>query len=83
MKRRGILELTGATVLLLISAYGALWIVSSSHLAHDACAGSFSLFHEHLRCRQPYLALILAVVAGIPALLLFVLGIRHVLESGT
>ena len=86
MKRRGVIQLVVAIVLALVSSYGFLWIWSSSHLAHDFCQGEFDLFHELPRCRQPYLALILAVVScGLSAVLLF-LGVRNVWytpESGT
>jgi hypothetical protein len=57
------------TTLALVSAlllagalYSALWVVSSGSLAFTACDGQYSLFAESFRCRQPYIAGILAVV---------------------
>ena len=41
--------------------YCGLWILSSSDLAFVACDGKFSLFADSFRCRQPYVALILAI----------------------
>ena len=71
------IEIVAAVVLLLVALYGYLWVISSSQLAHHFCQGEFSLFHEHFRCRQPYLGLILCVVTGLPSLVLFVIGWRH------
>jgi hypothetical protein len=42
--------------------YSALWVVSSSSLAFAACNGEYSLFAESVRCRQPYIAAILAAL---------------------
>ena len=77
MRFRAKIEIVAAVVLLLVALYGFLWVNSSSHLARHFCQGEFSLFHEHFRCRQPYLGLILCVAAGLPSLVLFVIGWRH------
>jgi len=42
--------------------YSALWVISSASLAFQACEGRYSLFASTFRCRQPYVAGILAVV---------------------
>ena len=51
-----------SALLLAGALYSALWVVSSSSLAFTACDGKYSLFAESFRCRQPYIAAILAVV---------------------
>ena len=51
-----------SALLLAGALYSALWVVSSSSLAFTACDGTYSLFAKSFRCRQPYIATILAVV---------------------
>jgi hypothetical protein len=58
---RVLLAIAG-TVLLAGALYSALWTVSSTSLAFVACDGKYSLFAESFRCRQPYIAGLLAVV---------------------
>jgi hypothetical protein len=77
MTLRRALLLTLGIVLLLTSAYCALWIASSASLAGPACNFRFSLFAESFRCRQPYVASILAVVLAGGAIWLIVLGLRR------
>lgn len=77
MSRRGIIEVLIGGVLLIVAGYGLLWIVSSSHLAHEFCEGDFSLFHEQVRCRQPYFGLILFAVSAPLSCALFILGRRN------
>ena len=51
------------SVLLLAAAlYCGLWVFSSASLAFSACNGEYSLFAESFRCRQPYVAVLLAIV---------------------
>ncbi len=52
----GLYVLSG--VLVLAAAYCGLWFFSSASLACTACNCEYSLFHEHFRCRQPYLAIL-------------------------
>ena len=42
--------------------YCAMWVVSSASLACAACNCHYSLTASSVRCRQPYIALVLAVV---------------------
>lgn len=58
---RVVLSVT-AVVLILGGLYCVLWIFSSASLAFTACDGKYSLFAESLRCRQPYIAMLLALV---------------------
>ena len=51
-----------SALLLTGALYSALWVVSSTSLAFTACNGEYSLFAEAFRCRQPYIASILAAV---------------------
>ena len=54
--------------------WNLMWFFSSSSLASGACNNEFNLFHEHFRCRQPYLALIgivLSIAIGVVAIFLF------------
>jgi hypothetical protein len=59
------IRLTGslaAIVLVLAGLYCVLWIFSSADLACTACHCTYSLFASSFRCRQPYVAVILAGV---------------------
>jgi hypothetical protein len=77
MTPSGLIQLVLATLLLLASAYGLLWTISSSHMAHEACGGQFSLFHEHFRCRQPQLGILLFVAAGLPSAAMYLVRWRR------
>jgi hypothetical protein len=39
-----------------------MWIFSAASLASGFCGNSFSLFAEHLRCRQAHFAMIFTVL---------------------
>lgn len=73
---RRLLYLIAALVLLLVAAWSALWILSSYSMAFADCQGSFSLFAERFRCRQPQLVVILGVSSLVLAVLLFALRAR-------
>jgi hypothetical protein len=55
-------SLTLAALLTVCGLYCALWIFSSADMAFVACNNRFSLFSSNPRCRQPYVAVILATV---------------------
>jgi hypothetical protein len=63
------------------NAFGAiwsfLWVLSSFSLAQDFCNNQFSLLHQSMRCRQPYIALLLLVFFLLAVLVCFVFGIRQ------
>lgn len=80
--RKGIVQIFLSVVCMGAVAYGVLWMVASSHLAHEFCNGEFSLFHEQFRCRQPYLAIIMALVFGILSLLLLFKGLKRGRRTG-
>jgi hypothetical protein len=42
--------------------YCALWIFASADMSFVACDNEYSLFSPIPRCRQPYVAMILATV---------------------
>ena len=65
----GFVMLTGAL-------WSVMWIFSSASLASGFCEGQFNLFHEHFRCRQPYIASILFLLLLAVSIILFVLGRR-------
>ena len=59
------IRLTGsltAIVLVLAGLYCVLWIFSSASLACTVCNCTYSLFASSFRCREPYIAMILAAV---------------------
>jgi hypothetical protein len=59
-------------VFVLAGIYCALWIISSASLACTACNCEYSLFASSLRCRQPYIAMILSgLFFALAALALF------------
>ena len=51
-----------ALVFILAGLYCVLWIFSSASLACTACNCTYSLFASSFRCRQPYMAMILAAL---------------------
>jgi hypothetical protein len=55
-------SLAVAALLTVCGLYCALWIFSSADMAFVACDNKFSLFSPNPRCRQPYVAMILATV---------------------
>ncbi len=61
MTRRALL-ISASILCGLASAYCFLWIFSAASLASGFCGNSFSLFAEHLRCRQAHFAMILTVL---------------------
>lgn len=73
---RRLLYLIAALLLLLVTAWSALWMLSSYSMAFADCQGSFSLFAERFRCRQPQLAVILGVSSLVLAGLLLALRAR-------
>jgi hypothetical protein len=57
-----VISVVAAVALVLAGLYCVLWIYSSASLACMACNCSYSLFAASFRCRQPYIAMILAAV---------------------
>lgn len=47
-----------AAAFLMAALYCGLWFISSASLACTACNCEYSLFHEYVRCRQPYYAML-------------------------
>ena len=60
MTRRALL-ISGSVLCGLGALYCFLWIFSAASLASGFCVNGFSLFAEHLRCRQVHFAMILTV----------------------
>src|SRR5579862_7779369 len=56
-----------AAVLIAGGLYCALWVVSSASLACTACNCHYSLTASTPRCRQPYIALLLAIALFVVA----------------
>ena len=50
----------GSVICALASVYCFLWIFSAASLASQFCRYEFSLFAEHMRCRQVHIAMILS-----------------------
>lgn len=73
---RRLLYLIAALVLLLVAVWSVLWMLSSYSMAFADCQGSFSLFAERFRCRQPQLAVILGVSSLVLAVVLLALRAR-------
>jgi hypothetical protein len=55
-------SLAVAGLLTVCGLFCVLWIFSSADLAFVACDNKFSLLSPTPRCRQPYVAMILATV---------------------
>ena len=52
--------IAGSVLSALASIYCLLWIFSAASLASGFCGSEFSLFAEHMRCRQVHFAMILS-----------------------
>ena len=61
-----------AALLVVAGVYCSLWVLSSASLACTACNCEYSLFASTLRCRQPAIAVTLAVASFGGAVLAFV-----------
>lgn len=72
---KGYVLLAFSLLAFLASWYCFLWVLSSSSLAFVDCNGTYTLFHEHLRCRWPAIAALLWQATGMCALLLLGIGI--------
>jgi hypothetical protein len=70
--KKGFTLLMLAMIIFPASLWGLAWYFSSAEVAREFCHGDFSLFHEHIRCRKPYLALLVSVIAAIISF--FILG---------
>jgi len=62
--------IAGSLISGLASAYCFLWIFSAASLASGFCGSQFSLFSEHLRCRQVHFAMILTALFALPCVYL-------------
>jgi hypothetical protein len=75
MSRRAVF--IALTIVLMMGAgWFGLWMVASASMACAPCNCTYSLFHEVPRCRQPWIALIGACVAGVGAVCCLVFAIR-------
>jgi len=83
MKRKGIIQAITSIIFFIASCYCLLWVLSSSSLAFQACDGAYSLFHQNIRCRQPYIATILSIVFGILSIFLMYSGIKNIRISNS
>jgi hypothetical protein len=63
-------------LLVLAGMYCSLWVISSASLACTACNCEYSLFAPTFRCRQPVIAIMLAVVSFAGAVVAFVVRSR-------
>ena len=59
---RRVFLISGSVLCGLAAVYCFLWIFSAASLASGFCRNGFSLFAEHLRCRQVHFAMILTVL---------------------
>ena len=57
-----LVSLAVAALLAVCGLYCVLWTFSSADMAFVACNNTYSLFSPYPRCRQPYVAIILATV---------------------
>ena len=79
MKRTLMLRIScySLAVLFVVSGlYCLLWLVSSSSMAFVECNGTYSLFAENARCRQPPLAGLLGLASFLVAVVLVIGGRR-------
>jgi hypothetical protein len=75
-------SLAVAALLTVCGFYCVLWIFSSADMALVACDNTFSLFSPNSRCRQPYVAMILATVLLALAIIVVLLARRSDKRTG-
>lgn len=71
-----IISIAAAVIFVFGGAYCVLWMFASADLAWSYCNGDYSLFANTFRCRQPYIAMILAVVQFGLAVVALRVGLR-------
>jgi len=81
MKRKGIIQLLVAIAFFLASWWSLSWMYASAHLAFLACDGTYSLFNEHFRCRQPNIAQILWLSSGVVCIVFIYFGVKNIRRS--
>ncbi|MGV3740772.1 MAG: hypothetical protein ACO1NO_00500 [Burkholderiaceae bacterium] len=67
-----------ALLSLIAAVYCFLWIFSATSLAPAACYGDFALFHTELRCREPYIAMILCAACSAAVVLLGISAYKNI-----
>jgi hypothetical protein len=70
-----------ALLLALVGGYFAIWMIASADLAFIPCNNRYSLFSASLRCRVPYITMILAAVFFLLALGVALYGRRWSVTS--
>lgn len=76
-KKKGIYQIIISIILFLVSWWALLWVISSGSLSGAICGNDYSLFHEKLACRQPYIAIPLWLITGVSCLVFFFKGIKN------
>lgn len=66
----------GSVLCALASLFCVLWIFSAASLASGSCGNGFSLFAEHMRCRQVHIAMILSGLFAVLCAYLFWRAVR-------
>ena len=80
-KKKGIFQIIISIILFLISWWALLWVLSSGSLSGAICGTDYSLFHEKVACRQPYIAIPLWLISGILSIVFFYKGIKNTKEK--
>ena len=63
--------------------WGLAWYFSAAHIAQEFCQGEFSLFHEHIRCQKPHLALLISVVSAFISFFILGVGAKNIRDANT
>jgi|GEM_PF-1251205 len=58
--------------------WGLAWYFSSAHVANEFCQGDFSVFHEHVRCQKPHIALLISTVSAFISFFMLGLGAKNI-----
>jgi amino acid transporter len=58
--------------------WGLAWYFSSAHVAAEFCKGDFSLFHEHIRCQKPHIALLISVISAVISFFILGMGAKKI-----
>jgi len=79
--KKGFSLVLASLILFPAALWGVAWYFSAANLANEFCQGDFSLFHEHVRCQKPHLALLLSAVSGFVSFFLLGSGAKSIRKA--
>jgi hypothetical protein len=79
--KKGFFLVLVSLILFPAALWGIAWYFSAANLANEFCQSNFSLFHEHVRCQKPHLALLVSAVSGFISFFLLGWGAKSIRKA--